>query len=67
MSSTTGRRLYRSRDDRWIAGICGGLAEYTGLPVRLLRFLFFLFGWFGVGELVYIALWILIPNEPRVG
>lgn len=66
MTSAGSRRLYRSRNDRWIAGVCGGLAEYTGLPVRLVRFLFFLFGWFGVGEFVYIALWILVPKEPGV-
>jgi phage shock protein C len=57
------RRLTRSRDDRWVAGICGGIAEYTGLSVGGIRLLFFLFGWFGIGELVYIALWILIPKE----
>lgn len=64
MRSTGTRRLYRSRTDRWLSGVCGGLAEYTGLPARLIRFLFFLFGWFGIGEIVYIALWILVPKEP---
>jgi phage shock protein C len=63
MSNVPQRRLTRSRDDRWIAGVCGGLAEFTGLSAGAIRLVFFLFGWFGVGELVYIAMWILIPKE----
>lgn len=64
MSNRPHRRLTRSTRDRWIAGVCGGLAEYTGLSPAGIRLVFFLFGWFGVGELVYIAMWILLPKEP---
>lgn len=63
MSNLPKRRLARSRSDRWIAGICGGLADYTGLSVSGIRLVFFLFAWLGVGELVYIALWILMPKD----
>lgn len=63
MSNLPRRGLTRSRNDRWIAGVCGGLAAYTGLSPAGVRLVFFLFGWFGVGELVYIALWILLPKE----
>lgn len=63
MSYPDQRRLTRSSTNRWIAGVCGGLAEFTGLSPRAIRLLFFLFGWFGLGELVYIALWILLPKE----
>lgn len=62
--SRTDHRLTRSRSDRWLAGVCGGLADFTGLSPGVVRLLFFIFGWFGVGELVYIALWIVIPKEP---
>lgn len=59
----TTQRLTRLRTNRWIAGVCGGLAEFTGLSVGTIRLLFFLFGWFGIGELVYLALWIIMPKE----
>jgi phage shock protein C len=59
------KRLYRSRDDRWLAGICGGLGSYFGLDPTLIRALFVLFGLVvGGGLLLYIILWIIIPLEP---
>jgi len=59
------RRLYRSRKDRKIAGICGGLAAYWGIdPVipRLVWVAFVLAA--GAGLLAYIICWIVIPMEP---
>lgn len=59
------RRLYRSRSDRSIAGICGGLGEFFGADVTLLRILtllLILFG--GLSIWVYILLWIVIPEAP---
>jgi phage shock protein C len=56
-------RLRRSRDNRVIAGVCGGLAEYFGISSGMVRLLFVLFGLFGAGELVYIILWILMPKD----
>ena len=59
------KRLYRSRDERWLAGICGGLGNYFGLDPTLIRALFVLFGLVvGGGLLLYIILWIIIPLEP---
>lgn len=46
-----------------IAGVCAGLADRLGLSTGLVRIGFVLFGLFGVGELAYIALWILMPKE----
>ncbi len=60
------RRLYRSRRERIVGGVCGGLAEYSDLDltlVRVLMALFIIFG--GAGLIVYIVMWIIIPNEPR--
>lgn len=57
-------RLVRPRSSRVIAGVCAALADRFGLSRTLVRVGFVLFGLFGVGELVYIALWILIPKEP---
>jgi phage shock protein C len=54
----------RSRGDRWIGGVCGGIARITGIDAwvwRLLVTVLFLFG--GTGALLYILLWIFVPNE----
>ena len=59
------RRLYRSRTDRKIAGICGGLANYFDIDpviVRLAWVLLFFLG--GSGIFLYIVAWIIIPLEP---
>lgn len=58
------RRLSKSRGDRWISGVCGGLGEHTPLPSWIWRVIFsILFFWFGSGLLVYILLWIFMPKE----
>ena len=57
--------LRRSRDDRWIGGVCGGLARLTGVQAwiwRLLTVVLALFG--GSGILVYLLLWIFVPADP---
>lgn len=58
-------RLYRSRSNRSIAGVCGGLAHYFGVDVTLLRLItLFLILFGGLSIWVYIILWIVIPEEP---
>ena len=57
-------RLRRSRSDRWIGGVCGGLAAATGVEAWIWRLVFaalFLFG--GTGLLIYVLLWIFVPLE----
>jgi phage shock protein PspC (stress-responsive transcriptional regulator) len=57
-------RLRRSQTDRWIAGVCGGLARLTGIESWVWRMLFVLglvFGGFTI--FVYIVLWIFVPRE----
>ena len=59
------KRLYRSVNNRVIAGVCGGLGNYLNVDPVLLRVLwavFFLAG--GAGLLAYIIAWIIIPEEP---
>ncbi|MCX7904447.1 MAG: PspC domain-containing protein [Caloramator sp.] len=59
------KRLYRSRTDRMIAGVCGGIAKYFDMDptiVRLLWVLIVMLG--GSGILAYIICWIVIPEEP---
>jgi phage shock protein C len=48
-----------------IAGVCAGLADYLGWSRGLLRLGFLIFAIVGVGELVYVILWILMPKESR--
>ena len=59
------KKLHRSKDDRWLAGVCGGLAEYFDIDGTLVRVLFILFGFaVGGGLLIYIILWIIMPEAP---
>ncbi|MUN63140.1 PspC domain-containing protein [Kocuria sediminis] len=56
--------LVRPRNGKLLAGVCAALANRFGLPKFLVRLGFIVFGLVGVGELVYIALWIIIPKQP---
>ena len=56
------RSLVRPRNSKIIAGVCAALAERFGISKKVVRLGFVLFGFFGIGELVYIALWIIIPK-----
>jgi phage shock protein C len=65
MSNTSSKKLYRSRINRKIAGVCGGLGEYFGIDPTLVRVLFVLGSIFvGGALLVYLILAIVIPEEP---
>ena len=58
------KRLVRSRGNKMLAGVCGGLAEYLGVDpviVRLAAVLLTL--WNGVGLLVYLVLALVMPQE----
>ena len=59
------RRLYRCRDNRILAGVAGGVAEYFDLDPSLVRILFFISMFFGgIGLLLYIGMAIIVPLEP---
>jgi phage shock protein C len=61
-------KLYRSRTNRQVAGVCGGLAQRFNVDVTLIRVLFILSGLFGgAGIVLYVAMWIVVPEEPPVG
>ena len=58
------KRIYRSKSERMIAGVCGGIADYYSLDpslVRLLAVITIFFG--GAGILAYLIAWIIIPEE----
>lgn len=66
MSASQSKRLTRSRDDKWIAGICGGLADYFGLDPALVRVAFVVSILLpGPQVLVYLVLWVVIPKAER--
>ncbi len=54
--------LVRPQDNKWMAGVCAAIAERFGISPALVRIAFVVFGLVGVGELAYIALWVLIPK-----
>jgi phage shock protein C len=59
------RRLYRCRDNRRLAGVAAGVAEFFDLDPTLVRLLFFLSIFLGgMGVLLYIAMAIIVPLEP---
>lgn len=59
------KRLTRSRGNRFIAGVCGGLGEYFGVNPLIFRIGFVLIGLPGgvPGILVYFLLWLVMPEE----
>lgn len=63
------KRLQRSNEDRWLLGVCGGLAEYFNVDATLVRVLFILFSFaVGGGIFLYLILWIIMPLEqPEFG
>ena len=59
------KKLKRSRKERMIAGVCGGLAEYFSMDPTLVRILYVLVSILSIafpGILVYIILWLIIPE-----
>lgn len=56
--------LRRSRTDRWLGGVCGGLARASGLEAWIWRLVFVLFTvTFGFSLLIYLLMWIFVPEE----
>ena len=59
------RQLARSRSDRYLGGVCGGLGHHTELPSWAWRLIFCLITlYFGAGALFYLLLWLFLPLEP---
>ena len=62
---TSDKRLYRARSDRKLAGVCAGIADYFGWDPTLVRV-----GWIvltlmgGSGILLYLLLWLVMPEVP---
>src|SRR6056297_1924933 len=62
------KKLYRSKKDQIIGGVCGGIAEYFGIDSTLVRLAFVLFALIeGAGIIAYIIAWLIIPESPQSG
>ena len=60
------KRLYRSKKERMIAGVCGGIAEYFNLDPTLIRLIWIAFTFAGgAGLLAYMIAWIIVPENPE--
>jgi phage shock protein PspC (stress-responsive transcriptional regulator) len=65
MSDQPVKRLYRSRGDRKIAGVCGGIAKYLGIDPVIPRIVWVVLALAaGTGFLAYLVCWLVIPQEP---
>jgi phage shock protein C len=59
------RNFFRSKNDRWLGGVCGGLGDVTAVPSWFWRLLFALLAVCGgVGVVFYILMWIFVPERP---
>jgi phage shock protein PspC (stress-responsive transcriptional regulator) len=62
------KRLYRSRTDTMIGGVCGGLAKYLDIDPVIVRIAFVVLAMIdGAGVLAYIVMWLVVPLEPAEG
>jgi phage shock protein C len=59
------KRLHRSRTEKMVGGVCGGLAEYFAVDPTLVRAIWVVFTLLGgAGLLAYIILWVIMPLDP---
>jgi phage shock protein C len=64
-TTTTTRKLRRSRNDRMVAGVCGGAASMLGVDAALIRVLLVaatILG-FGTGAVLYLICWLVVPED----
>ncbi len=58
------KRLQRSRTEKMVAGVCGGLAEYFDVDPTIIRLIWVIVTFMGgAGVLAYLVLWIVVPLE----
>ena len=66
MKINSKKRLYRSRTDRRVAGVCGGIADYLAVDPTLVRIVWAIFAMAGgPGIVIYIIMAAIIPEEPQ--
>ena len=64
MELNSPKRLIRSRKDRMLAGVCGGIANHMVVDPTIVRLIFIIGTFLGfAGVLVYLIMWIVVPKE----
>jgi phage shock protein C len=61
------KQLYRSRDNRMIGGVCGGLGDYLGIDPTIVRLIFIIAvvaSWIAPAALIYIIMLVVVPEAP---
>ena len=60
------KKLYRSRTNRWLFGVCGGIAEFFGIDPTVVRLVFVVGALLGFGSfiLIYLVMFFVVPEEP---
>ena len=58
------KKLYRSKTNKMLAGVCGGLGEYTNLDPTIVRLIAVLLGLSGAGLVAYLGCAVIIPEKP---
>ena len=56
-------KLYRSSQNKMLAGVCAGVADFFGLDIKLVRLVWLIALLFGAGAILYIILWIVVPEK----
>lgn len=56
------KKMYKSKNDKMICGVCGGIAEYFGIDATIVRLIFAFLGLVSVGVIFYIIAAIVMPN-----
>ena len=62
------KKLFRSRTNKWIGGVCGGLGDFFGMDPTIWRLIFLMGTLFGLGSffLIYIIMWCAVPKEVKI-
>ena len=63
MADAAPKRFTRSKSDRKIAGVCGGVAKYFNIDPTLVRVVWGVLAFTGVGLLAYLIFWMVAPEE----
>lgn len=66
MNEREPRKLYKSRTQRMLCGVCGGIAEYFNADVTIIRLLAVLLGFTGSAILIYIVAAVIIPDDNTI-
>jgi len=60
------KKLYLSNSDRKVGGVCGGLGEYLDVDPTILRVIFLISCFLGgIGLIVYLVMWLVVPRNPK--